>query len=305
LYDASGDSVLAKIAVELDRALARRSVEGTPGRAEPRIVACGDGWTVADVVCTSGPDDRPFEEQHAQYAIAMVVAGTFQYRSTQGHGVMTPGGLILGHPGQCYECGHQHARGDRCVAFWFAPDYFERIAGDVVGRSARGGFRHARLPAIRPLAALTARAATGVTGSTDVPWEELGVSLAAGVAGIDARHSGDERAPRNAVAQVTRTARTIARYPGQQWTLSRLARDAGLTPYHFLRTFRGVTGVTPHQFILRTRLREAAACMVEGDVNILEIALECGFGDVSNFNRAFRAEFGVTPSAYRSTSRST
>ena len=65
LYDAAGEAVLAKIAVELERALRRRELNGTPGHAAPRIVARGDGWTVADVVCTSGPEDRPFEEQHA------------------------------------------------------------------------------------------------------------------------------------------------------------------------------------------------------------------------------------------------
>jgi AraC family transcriptional regulator len=304
LYDAGGGPVLAKIAVELERALTRRSAEGTRGRAEARIIARGDGWTVADVVCTSGPDDRPFEEQHTQYAIAMVLAGTFEYRSTQGRGVMTPGGLMLGNPGHCYECGHEHARGDRCVAFWYAPGYFERIAGDVGGRAASGGFRHARLPALRPFASLMARAASGATGSIDVPWEEIGVFLAARAAAADGGATGEERPLLNAVARVSHAVRSIARHPDEPWTLTRLARDARLSPYHFLRTFQGVTGVTPHQFILRTRLREAASRVVEGEINVLDIALDCGFGDVSNFNRAFRAEFGVSPRAYRSAVRS-
>ena len=39
--------------------------------------------------------------------------------------------------------------------------------------------------------------------------------------------------------------------------------------------------------------------LAEEPARILDIALDCGFGDVSNFNRAFRAEFGVTPRAYR------
>ena len=40
----------------------------------PRIIARGDGWTVADVLCTSGPQDRPFEERHTHYTIAIVRA---------------------------------------------------------------------------------------------------------------------------------------------------------------------------------------------------------------------------------------
>jgi AraC-like DNA-binding protein len=82
-------------------------------------------------------------------------------------------------------------------------------------------------------------------------------------------------------------------------TLGGLAEEAGLSPYHFLRTFERLTGLTPHQYILRARLREAARRLAIQRARVIDIALDCGFGDVSNFNRAFRAEFGVSPRAYR------
>jgi AraC-like DNA-binding protein len=82
-----------------------------------------------------------------------------------------------------------------------------------------------------------------------------------------------------------------------------MAREAGLSPYHFLRTFEHVTGVTPHQYVLRARLREAAIRLASGRDKVLDIALDSGFGDVSNFNRAFRTEFGVSPRRYRQPSR--
>jgi AraC-like DNA-binding protein len=102
---------------------------------------------------------------------------------------------------------------------------------------------------------------------------------------------------------VTRAVRTIERRPEATLPLDRLAREAGLSPYHFLRTFERLTGVTPHQYILRARLREAAMRLASESRNVLDIALDCGFGDVSNFNRAFRAEFGLSPRAYRDDSR--
>ena len=49
---------------------------------------------------------------------------------------------------------------------------------------------------------------------------------------------------------------------------------------------------------------EAALRLVAEPAKVLEIALDCGFGDVSNFNRAFRAEFGVSPRVYRGRARS-
>jgi AraC-like DNA-binding protein len=57
--------------------------------------------------------------------------------------------------------------------------------------------------------------------------------------------------------------------------------------------------VTPHQYVLRARLREAATRLAADASKVLDVALDCGFGDVSNFNRSFRAEFGVAPRVFR------
>jgi AraC family transcriptional regulator len=291
---------LAKIAVELERALMLRKEEGTPGRTMPRVLAQGNGWAVADVLCTSSPQDRPFEEQHTQYSISVVLAGSFQYRSSLGHAMMLPGSLMFGNPGQCFECGHEHGEGDRCVAFWYSPDYFERLVAGA-GRSRHGKrFNVARLPPVRPLAALVARLGAGVTDPHDVSWEELGIRLAAEALSVAAGTSFDSnRVAPNAEARVTRTVRMINRHPDAALTLGQLARESGLSLYHFLRTFECLTGLTPHQYVRRTRLREAAMRLPAESGKVLDIALDSGFGDVSNFNRAFRSEFGMSPTAYR------
>ena len=290
---------MAKIAVELKRALARRAEHGTRGCAAARTIASGDGWSVADVVCTSGPQDRPFEEQHARYSIAMVVAGSFEYRSPRGRGLMTPGSLMLGNAGHCYECGHQHAEGDRCVAFWYAPEYFERIAADAGVRGSIG-FNVARMPALPALSPLVVQASAGAVGSADVAWEELGVRLAVAALAADGRTDDPlDATPSNAAAKVTRAIRAIERRLDAELSLQGLARAAGLSPYHFLRTFERLTGVTPHQYVMRARLRDAAIRVVDEPARIVDIALDSGFGDVSNFNHAFRAEFGVSPTRYR------
>jgi AraC-like DNA-binding protein len=150
------------------------------------------------------------------------------------------------------------------------------------------------------LSSVVARAAAGLIDPHDVAWEEIGVELAARAMSVATGASSDPPVVRSdAEARVTRVVRMIDRHAAAALTLGSLARAAGLSPYHFLRTFERVTGITPHQYVLRARLREAAMRLANDDEKVVDIALECGFGDVSNFNRAFRTEYGVSPRGFR------
>src|SRR5262245_52763291 len=94
-------------------------------------LAAGDGWKVVDIVCTSGPGDRPFEERQPAASISLVLSGTFTYRSDRGSSLMSPGSVLLGNAGHAYECSHEHGEGDRCLSFQLEPELFERVAHDT------------------------------------------------------------------------------------------------------------------------------------------------------------------------------
>ncbi len=289
---------MAKIAVEVERAIAQRERAGAPGTTNVRVLDEGPGWVVEDVICNSGPHDHPFEELHSSVSIAMVASGTFQYRSNSGRAMMTPGSLLLGNAGHCFECGHEHAAGDRCIAFRFEPEYFAKIVRDDVGIRFQD-FNIPRLPPMREFSPLFARAIVRLAGNVDFDWEEISLTLAATVARIahgDSRELPDT--PPSSEARITRALRRIDCSPNEV-TLQTLANEARLSRCHFLRMFELMTGLTPHRYIRRVRLRDAAARIAAEPSRILDIALSSGFGDVSNFNRAFRAEFGVSPRAFR------
>jgi len=255
----------------------------------------GAGWQVVDLVCTAGPRDPSFVERQTSVCISLVLSGTFVYRTERGSALMSAGALILGNAEQPFECSHDHGEGDRCLSFQFDPEVFARLAHDA--GAPRFRFDRDRLPPLRPLAPLTARA--GMASARGDSLEEIALDLAAAV--IRGTSNGS-RAPSPASGDAARIAGVLRRLEAQsadRHVLSDLARTAGLSPYHFLRVFKGVTGVTPHQWLLRARLREAARRLVTSRAPVTEIALDVGFDDLSNFIRTFRAEFGVPPSRYR------
>src|SRR5262249_27711851 len=89
----------------------------------------------------------------------------------------------------------------------------------------------------------------------------------------------------------------------QQLDLEQVAREAGLSSFHFLRLFARVIGVTPHQYLVRSRLRRAARLLADGGRSITDVALDVGFGDVSNFVRTFHRAAGVSPRRFRQAAR--
>ncbi len=82
-------------------------------------------------------------------------------------------------------------------------------------------------------------------------------------------------------------------------SLDALAGKAGLSAWHFERTFAAAVGETPKQLEQRLRLGRAAAMLLAGGDSVLDGALDCGFQSHEVFCRAFRRRFGMAPGAYR------
>ncbi len=78
-----------------------------------------------------------------------------------------------------------------------------------------------------------------------------------------------------------------------------LATRFYLSDVHFMTYFRKNLGMTCNQYITETRLREAGKMLINSNLSVSEICFECGFRNLSNFNRRFREYYSVTPSEYK------
>ena len=147
-------------------------------------------------------------------------------------------------------------------------------------------------------------AQAAVVGRSDVGLDEIGQLLASRfVEVVSGRAAQPVPAASRDRRRAVETALWIDAHSHRQIDLEDAASQADLSPFHFLRLFSGVLGVTPHQYLVRSRLRHAARRLADDGGSITDIAYDVGFGDLSNFVRTFHRAAGVSPLRFRQASR--
>jgi AraC-like DNA-binding protein len=249
--------------------------------------------SVVDYRCQVAPGDEPFVELHHGFSLSYVRDGSFGYRVRGESFELVAGSVLVGRPGDEFMCTHNHDHGDECLSFQLAPELVEAIGGSEVWRVGCA-------PPLPELMVLGELAQSAAEGSSGVGLDELGILFAARFVEVV---SGRKRKPLENGARDRRRAVEAAlwmdEYAHEPIDLDSAARAAGLSPFHFLRLFASVLGVTPHQYLLRARLRHAARLLAEDTASITDVAYDVGFGDLSNFVRTFRRAAGVSPRGFR------
>jgi AraC-like DNA-binding protein len=254
--------------------------------------------SVSDFRCTSGPGDKPFAEQHRCHSISYVSKGSFGLRCRGKFQELVAGSVLIGHPGDEFTCTHEHVCGDECLSFFLDPELVEAI-GD-----GSGAWQIGSVPPLGELMVLGEVAQAAADGFGDIGLDEIGQVLASRFVEVvsgKARKAGPDAARDR--RRAVETALWIDANSHRDVDLEDAAAQAGISPFHFLRLFTGVLGVTPHQYLLRSRLRHAARRLADDDSAITDIAYDVGFGDLSNFVRTFHRAAGASPLRFRQASR--
>jgi AraC-like DNA-binding protein len=240
---------------------------------------------------------------HQAYSLAYVRKGAFGYRLGSASFELVAGAILVGRPGDEYVCTHDHhLHGDECLSFHLSPEVVDELP--LVASKRRDAWRASGIPPLPELMVLGELAQAAASGRSDVGLDEVGLLIAARY--LEIATSAAERladVDANARRRATSAAMFIDAHADEPIDLARAAREVGSSPFHFLRTFKSALGVTPHQYLVRARLRRAARLLAESDAPITDVALEVGFADLSNFVRTFGRAAGVSPRGFRRMAR--
>src|SRR5215471_12000966 len=95
----------------------------------------------------------------------------------------------------------------------------------------------------------------------------------------------------------------LAEETEQPLSIKDIARHACISPFHFIRQFEALFGVTPHQFRIQSRLDRAKLLLAMDQCSVTEACMEVGFSSLGSFSELFTRRVGTTPSAYRRNAR--
>jgi AraC-like DNA-binding protein len=254
--------------------------------------------SVSEFRCSAGPDDTPFVEQFGCHSVSYVREGSFGCQSRGRLFELVAGSILVGYPGDEFICTHDHVCGDECLSFFLTPELAEAI-GDRTEV-----WRVGAAPPLPELMVLGELAQAAADGRSDLGLDEVGHAFASRfVEVVSGRPQKLAPATARDRRRAVETALWIDAHSHQPIDLEGAAGQADISPFHFLRLFSSVLGVTPHQYLVRSRLRHAARLLADHDISVTDVAYDVGFGDLSNFVRTFHRAAGISPRRFREASR--
>jgi AraC family transcriptional regulator len=251
-------------------------------------------YTVGEEECFPSAR-RHIEKRYAQPALGVVLSGNFDYRAQNGAATAVPGTVLLGNHDEYFRCHPRDCIGNRRQVVYFRQDFLAEVADGCGLPAAR--FQVAAIPPGRFSAVvfggmrrLALRREDHEEAAYDLAQTALRISRS-GFAPISVSSRNQQR-----VLSIVRHLESCYHEP---CSLKTLAGRARLSPFYFLRVFRKVTGQSPAQYVMITRLQAAANDLLTTRAPVAEIALKTGFNDISHFNASFRSVFGRSPTHWR------
>lgn len=240
-------------------------------------------------------EDRPYEETASAFMASFVEAGTFDLEAGGRAWRVSAGDVMLSRPDMTFRASYQ-GRGfnDTCLSIVYLAaneDGFDR---------ARSWERSNRtvLPATNRLKFLRWGLRRAIETNQPMLAESCASEIFQEIPEGRPQSSLSERRFDWYAERVRLSCEQIRRDYAAPLTVAALAREAGMSAFHFSRVFAEMTGMPPHRYLLRTRLAAAAVMLRQGR-SVTETCYATGFNELSHFTRSFSRWQGAPPSTLR------
>ncbi|WP_291330042.1 AraC family transcriptional regulator [Desulfovibrio sp. UCD-KL4C] len=236
---------------------------------------------------------------HEGYAVGFIESGAMGFRYRGSNLLASKGSINLVVPGEIHDGHAASDEGWRYRMFYLPPEVLMSAARELGSKPVQPYFSMGVLEDTELAAAIYE--AHFILQQDEATVLEKETLLLRMLISWISRH-GEVRTNCPGVGSEHRAVRLAREYmqdqPAENVGLEKLAGLGGLSPFHFVRVFEKHFGITPHAYLMQTRVNHAKN-MLSRSMRIADIAAECGFADQSHLTRQFRRQFGLTPGQYR------
>jgi AraC-like DNA-binding protein len=244
-------------------------------------------------------------EPRAEYTIIFLLGGNATYDLSESGGELPSGGALLLDPGLAAKMTGGAAE---YVALTLSPAYVLDCAvrARLVSTGTSVTFLAGVVGSDKHLSRLARDLADELT--QDAPGQEVVAAALVEqlVVHLLRHHTNVRRSDKLELSRVGLVDRRIRRavelmhaHMDRELPLEEIASAAYLSPFHFARLFKKLTGASPHAYLATLRVERAQALLAETDLSIAEVSARVGYASSSHFTKAFRQSKGLTPTAFR------
>jgi AraC-like DNA-binding protein len=245
-----------------------------------------------------GHDGPAAEEVVEGDQFCFVRSGSFVRRSPRGKVAADANQVLFFHHGDPYRVHHPHPGGDECLVL-SVPEEDRRAWMQWWGGADARHVLDSALTAGGTALSLHRLVADLRQGRDAAEVHERCLDLLAGIRPLPGSRA-PRRPPLRDAPEVAQTIKVmLMRRLAEPLRLAEIAAAFGMSPFTLCRLFHRQAGLPVHRYRVRLRLRHALDRLAGGERDLTSLALDLGFSDHSHFTNAFRAEFGVPPSAFR------
>jgi AraC-like DNA-binding protein len=238
----------------------------------------------------------PEQERAASHAVSFVETGAYRLRVAGVWRDVTPERIFVATPGLEFACRHddEHPQ-DRCLSVRYAESAIESL------RSAGAAAASTTVLSVTNRSAYLKHELASAAGDAARTEAIAGALYWSLTTRATSRRPFRPRQLSWYAARVGRAKELMDAHYSEPLSLSQMSQEVGMSLYHFARVFGELEGEPPHQYLVRVRLRHAAARLHRG-AGVTDTCYAVGFGSLSHFTTTFRRQLGVRPSEFRNRS---
>lgn len=264
--------------------------------------------TVHNFLCHCQEGITSEKEYQESFSIAYIRKGNFQFKVFRNDLDAHHGLFLLNKPGYEYRVGHIHNMPDECTIFSLPADSLKLLKEQTKPLSWFFNNRDIQSILIKatPETEYLHYCILGLVLKHQFPRLKAELLMTELFIMVLSSHEKPQCSPglnyrqkRNYLPAIESIKQFINENFTEDISLTQLAEIGCMSPFHFNRLFKKITLITPYQYLLRVRLRQAHLDLCNTSLPITEVAFSSGFNSLEHFSAMYKKIYGKTPSAVR------